>query len=145
MNHKSETTVVHRVMLAVTEVGSRLFRNQVGRAWHGKVERVVHAGAYTLVPGDVILHNARMVATGLCVGSSDLVGWTSKTVMPEMLGTQLAVFTAIEVKVPGGRIADEQYQFHDTVKKAGGISAIVDDHVKAADAVVLFRTSGIRA
>ena len=145
MNRENETSVVHRVMLAVTEVGARLFRNQVGRAWHGRVERITHSGTYPCMPGDVILHNARMVATGLCVGSSDLIGWTSKTVTPEMLGTQIAVFTAIEVKVPGGRIADEQYQFHDTVKKAGGIAAIVDNHVTAADAVVLFRTSGIRA
>lgn len=145
MNHANETTVLHRIMLAVTEVGSRLFRNQAGRAWHGKVERITRSGTYPCTPGDVILRNARMVATGLCVGSSDLIGWTSKTVTPEMLGTRIAVFTALEVKVPGvGRTSDEQFQFHDQVKQAGGIAGIVDNHITAADVVVCFRTSGIR-
>lgn len=146
MIRTGETTIVHRIMLALTEVGSRIFRNQVGKAYQGKAERITHSGTYPCNPGDVILRNARMVTTGLTVGSSDLIGWTSKTVTPEMLGTRIAVFTALEVKVPGRhRVTDEQYQFGDAVRQAGGIFAIVNDHVKAADVVVLFRTSGIRA
>lgn len=132
-------------MLALTGVGSRLFRNQVGLAWQGRATQVHTRYTTEVYPGDVVLRQARRVSTGLCVGSHDLIGWTPKTVTPEMLGTRLAVFTSIEVKLKGTKTTDQQHQFGAAVKEAGGISAIVDDHIKAADAVILFRTSGIRA
>lgn len=140
----SETTLAHRIMLALTNLGSRMFRNQVGLAYVGDVTRVKKYGAYNLAPGDIILRKARTVTTGLCVGSSDLIGWTPKTCTPEMLGTRVAIFTACEVKVEGGRVRPEQRHFGEQVQKAGGIFSIAHNELEAGDAVMLYRGSGIR-
>ena len=61
---------------------------------------------------------------GLCKGSADLIGWTSRTITEEMVGQQVAVFTSIEVKTPTGRVRPEQQQWLDAVAKAGGIAAV---------------------
>ena len=61
---------------------------------------------------------------GLARGSADLIGWTIRTVTPEMVGTQVAVFTSIEVKTPTGRVKPEQQQWLDAVQAAGGIAGV---------------------
>ena len=59
--------------------------------------------------------------------TSDLVGYTIVTVTPDMIGRELAVFTAIEVKLPDAKV-DARYKaqkkFIDQVKNHGGIAAI---------------------
>jgi hypothetical protein len=67
----------------------------------------------------------RLVKYGLGTGTSDLIGWLTVTVTPEMVGREVAVFTAIEVKMPGYRQDDhvrQQAAFIGTVKHAGGIA-----------------------
>ena len=64
------------------------------------------------------------VRYGLQPGSSDLIGWTIRTVTPEMVGQQVAVFTSIEVKTPTGRLRPEQQQWLDAVQAAGGIAGV---------------------
>lgn len=61
---------------------------------------------------------------GLAKGSADLIGWTTRTITPEMVGTQVAVFTSIEVKTPTGRLRPEQKQWLDVVQAAGGIAGV---------------------
>ena len=61
---------------------------------------------------------------GLCKGSADLIGWTTRTITEEMVGQQVAIFTSIEVKTPTGRVRPEQQQWLDAVAKAGGIAAV---------------------
>ncbi|MGE0521270.1 MAG: VRR-NUC domain-containing protein [Reyranella sp.] len=92
--------------------GVRLFRQPVAHAWVGQfVERI----------GDMVkLRNAQRIFAGLCVGSSDIVGWQSVEVTPEMVGSKLAVFTAIEVKKPRGDRREEQVAFVAAVRKDGG-------------------------
>lgn len=62
------------------------------------------------------------VRSGLCVGSSDLIGWTPVTIIEQHLGTSLAVFTAIETKSARGRVSMEQAAFIAAVCRAGGIA-----------------------
>lgn len=57
-------------------------------------------------------------------GGSDLIGFKRITVKPEHVGTDLAVFVAIEVKQKTGTIRPEQRRFLDMVKAAGGIAGI---------------------
>jgi hypothetical protein len=64
------------------------------------------------------------VRYGLQPGSSDLIGWTIRTVTPDMVGQQVAVFTSIEVKTPTGRVKPEQQQWLDAVQAAGGIAGV---------------------
>jgi hypothetical protein len=42
-----------------------------------------------------------------------------------MVGQQVAVFTALEVKTPTGKVSPAQTKFIDMVRKFGGIGAIV--------------------
>lgn len=57
-------------------------------------------------------------------GGSDLIGYRRVTVTPEMVGQDLAVFAAVEVKTPKGRVKAEQQQFVDHIRSAGGIAGI---------------------
>lgn len=66
----------------------------------------------------------RIVRYGLCKGSSDLIGYRSLVITPEMVGQRVAVFAALEVK-DKGRLTAEQAQFLDVVRRAGGIAAEV--------------------
>lgn len=65
----------------------------------------------------------RMVTFGLCKGSSDLIGWRSTAITPDMVGQRLAVFVAIEVK-DQGRPTPEQLAFIEAVRKAGGVAGV---------------------
>jgi hypothetical protein len=64
------------------------------------------------------------VRYGLQPGSSDLIGWRTVTITPDMVGQQVAVFTSIEVKTPTGRVKPEQQQWLDAVQAAGGIAGV---------------------
>lgn len=120
----TEAELLKRLMLAITGIGSRVFRNQVGHAWHGTGEAIVARWGTTvqLQPGDVVLRQARRVQAGLCVGSSDLVGWTPHTITAEDLGRTVAIFTAVEAKAERGRLSPEQANFIRAVKACGGIA-----------------------
>lgn len=104
-------------MLKLSALGNvRLFRNNTGMGWTGKkvVRRKDH----------LIIFEPRPLHAGLIVGSSDLIGYTTVTITPDMVGTKLSVFTAIEVKSDTGRATDEQKRFIDNVKKAGGFAGV---------------------
>ena len=111
------TNLMHRVMLAIGSLPwVRVFRNNTAMAWVGDATR--------LKDGSVLIRNARPLHAGLVKGSSDLVGWTSRVIQPEDVGTRVAVFTAIEVKDGTGRPDKDQRRFLDTVQAAGGISGV---------------------
>jgi hypothetical protein len=95
----------------------RLFRNNRGVAWMGKL--LQRRG------GIVTLENARPVEFGLTDGASDLIGLTQIVVTPEMVGRTLAVFTAQEVKRPGVTVPDHQERFVGFVQRFGGIAGVV--------------------
>lgn len=119
---------------------TRLWRNNVGTGWAGKIERVekwnIHA--ITLRSGDVVVRNARPLHSGLCVGSSDLIGLTSVVVTPEMVGKRIAVFSSIEVKSPTGRLSKEQSSFIELIRTLGGCAGIARN-VSDAGEILRFR------
>ena len=61
---------------------------------------------------------------GLQPGSSDLIGWRTITITPQMVGQRVAVFASIEVKSTTGRVRQEQQQWLDAVQAAGGIAGV---------------------
>ena len=99
----SEQTIQQQIRLACSSGPVRLFRNNTG----------------TLRDG-----NGRPVQFGLAKGSADLIGWSSVTITPEMVGQTVAVFTSIEVKSSTGRLRPEQQQWLDAVSAAGGIAGV---------------------
>ncbi len=94
---------------------TRLFRNNVGLGWVGKPE---------FREGILILRQFRPLHAGLCVGSADLVGWT--------VVNGVAVFTGIEMKIPGKQATKEQRAFLDTLNRMGGIGILA---TSASDAI----------
>lgn len=108
--------------------GVILFRLNSGRAW-------VAAGApKRLQDGTVCLPGGRPIALGLAlangdpvVGQSDLFGWHSIVITPEMVGRRVAVVLSIECKRPkGGRTSDDQRSWIDTIQRAGGIAGVAN-------------------
>lgn len=76
----------------------RVFRNSVGQA---------------VVKG-------RTIRYGLLKGSSDLIGWRTVRITPDMVGSTLAQFVGVEVKTATGRLRPEQKMWLEMVNEAGG-------------------------
>lgn len=116
-----ESNVLRACWLAVAR-WTRLFRLNTGQAWVGKAERLAN--------GDVLVHGGRPITIGLgmpdgkpLVGASDLIGWTTVEITPEMVGRRVAVFTGIETKESGGgHQRPDQINFVDQLRAAGGIA-----------------------
>lgn len=87
----SESVLMREIMKAATPY-ARLFRNNTGR---------------------LPLGDGKWLNYGLCVGSSDLIGWSEN-----------GHFVAVEVKGPKGKLTKEQSNFIDEVNKAGGIGIV---------------------
>lgn len=110
----TETDILQQIRLAVgRKPDLRLFRNNCGMLYDA---------------------TGRPVRYGVGQpGGSDLIGWRTVTIRPEMVGQQVAVFTAAEVKVPGWKPRnpadrerfDQQMHFIDCVLRAGGIAGVV--------------------
>jgi hypothetical protein len=97
-----ELAVQNDIRLAAGRGDTRLFRNNTGALKDP---------------------NGRLVRYGLCKGSSDLIGYRTVTITPDMVGQQLAVFAAIEVKDRGAP-TPEQLHFIAQVKAAGGLAGV---------------------
>jgi hypothetical protein len=79
------------------------------------------------------MYDPRPIDAGLVEGSSDLIGWTTVTVTPEMVGQKLAIFTAIEVKKNiKSVVSAKQLNFLTVIKNAGGIAGLARDPEEAA-------------
>jgi hypothetical protein len=113
MDKVKETSVVQECRLVASECQTILHRNNRG-AFKDETGRFVRFGV-----GDP--------------GGSDLLGWKSVTITPEMVGKKIAVFTALECKIPGWKPSgaaqikhyNEQLNFINAVKDAGGIAGFV--------------------
>lgn len=99
----SESSLLRAILIRASALGMRLFRNQVGK--------------YQLPDG-------RWITSGLCVGSSDLIGWTPVVITQAMVGRTIAVFTAIETKAAKKHPTKEQEQFLSVVASAGGLASV---------------------
>ena len=105
-----ESDISRGIRIALSLLGARVFVNTVG--------------LFETVDG-------RIIHAGLCVGSSDLIGWTHD-----------GRFLAIEVKIPGGKSKtnkkrlEGQKNFIYQVNRSGGVAFFADS---ADEAVRLYR------
>lgn len=131
-----ENNVMRMVWGAVAHLGCRLFRLNTGRAW---MSNLGPKGVVQMTDGSVVIHAARSIAIGYATpdgkslnGASDLQGWTSIVVTPELVGRRIAVFTAIETKnSKGGTKLAEQKNFIEQICKAGGIAGFASSPAQA--------------
>jgi len=113
---KQESNIQNTIRLNVPK-NARLFRNNVVRGYQGKAKR--HTDGTT-----VTIEHARIIDAGLCKGSSDLIGFTSIEITPDMVGQKIAVFTAVEVKTKTGKPSTEQLNFIKLIRTFGGRAGI---------------------
>lgn len=99
-----ETTILQQCRIAAHKYGLQLFRNNCGSLEDKK---------------------GRWVQFGLAKGSGDLIGYKSVVITPEMVGKKLAIFTSVEVKVPGKKLTPAQENWMREVRRAGGIADVV--------------------
>ena len=100
-----EARIQREIMLALSEAGCLVWRNNTGQAWQGKQVHKSH--------DQITLAGCRPVNFGLMVGSADLIG-----VSPG------GKFLAVEAKAPSGRVSDAQCRFLLAVNRAGGIGFV---------------------
>lgn len=103
---KNETELMKHIQLSLTKAGCTVFRNETAGAWVGKLSHRER--------GMVVLDYPQRLQAGLCVGSSDLIGWTDD-----------GRFLAVEVKFGRGRPTDQQSKFVEAVNRAGGVAGVV--------------------
>ncbi|MFZ9952569.1 MAG: VRR-NUC domain-containing protein [Vulcanococcus sp.] len=117
----TEHEIQQRILIACGSGNARLWRNNVGTGWAGQTQQVTLANrntiGQTLQPGDVIVRRGRPLHAGLCVGSSDLIGY-------RQIGG-VAQFVALEVKSATGQPSPEQSRFLDHILSAGGCAGVV--------------------
>lgn len=80
-----------------------------------------------------------VVRYGLGVGTSDLIGWTPVTITKDMVGKQVAVFTALEGKRGRGRLTKAQEAFIDLVHRVGGFTGVFRTPEHAVDQIYTSR------
>lgn len=115
-----ETIFQREVLLEASKQGFTLFRNNVGKAYVGG--KVVNRDN-----GLIVLQGAQLMPYGLCVGSSDLIGYRTVTITPEMVGQTIAQFVAFELKTEQGRASKEQKTFVNNARKAGALALFLRD------------------
>lgn len=114
-----ETVLQQNIRLALGQHSDlRLFRNETGR-----------------LPDP---RTGKWIRFGLAKGSSDLIGFKTIKVTPEMIGKDLAVFTSIEVKTNTGQLSEYQHNWLQAVKKAGGITGVARN---VGDALKILKVS----
>lgn len=93
----------------------------MGTGWAGPATKVtsgnLRAVAQGLRPGDVVIRGGRPLHAGLCIGSSDLIGYRT-------IGG-IAQFVALEVKSTTGRVTAQQEQFLNQIQAGGGCAGVV--------------------
>lgn len=114
MPTNAETKIQSSILKALNKIpGIKLYRNNVGK---------------------VDLGGGRLMQVGLCNGSSDLIGYQSVTITPDMVGQKAALFISLEIKTATGRLTDHQKLWLEKVDSAGGRAGVarnLDDALKA--------------
>ena len=113
----NEMDILKKILLHCTRMGARLFRCNTGTGWVG-------TNQYRMPDGSLVLKNPVPFRSGLVGGGSDLIGWKSVEITPDMVGRKVAVFHAIEVKAKRGIVSEDQKVFIANVKAAGGIIGV---------------------
>ncbi|MGB1271928.1 MAG: VRR-NUC domain-containing protein [Endozoicomonas sp.] len=131
-----ENDITKKIQIALSAIHSRLFRNNTGTGWVGKKENRQNG---------IFIENPRPLKAGLHPGSSDLIGWTVKEITPDMVGSEVAIFTAIEVKSPGGRLSQKQILFIKRVREDGGLAFKAESDQEAMEKLTTQLNESYRA
>lgn len=106
---RSEKAVSAEVACAVTSLGGRIGRNNVGIAVYMSEKGKPYTVTYGVF-GE---------------GAADWIGLIPVTITPDMVGREVGVFLGIETKrTRGGRVSEKQRNFAEQITALGGIAII---------------------
>ena len=117
----TESSLYPQIMEAFSRGPTRVFRQNAGVAWQGKI--------IDQSPSRLVLAFPRAIRLG-CPGMADLGGLTSVVITPDMIGQRLGVDIQIEAKSRIGRASPEQLAYIATMQSLGaraGIARSVED------------------
>lgn len=117
-----EADFMRSLQILASKLGARLFRQNTGQAWVGNARHFSRSEMVRVEPGDVVIRKARPFHAGF-TGMSDLGGWTPVAVTADMVGSTVAIYTQVEVKL-GTKATKEQTAWIDAVRKAGGRAGV---------------------
>ena len=131
----TEQDLIKQIRESISKLGARLFRNNTAQGWVGRAQVVSYTTTVRVSQGDVIIRNARPLYAGLCVGSSDLLGWAPVKIEEHHIGETMAVFTAIEVKCGSTRTTSDQANFLRVVREHGGFAGVARNVDEAIEVI----------
>lgn len=118
-------------MLALSNIGTKIFSNAVGVGWLGKLA----AGGRD---GGIFLKCAHRIKFGLFKGSHDKIGFHPMVIKPHHVGRTIGVFVSMEIKRPGQKLRPEQEVWYQVCEQSGCIVAMVTCPEDAVTAVERF-------
>lgn len=124
-----ETPIVRDIQAELSRGDVRLWRNNRGKAWQGKISHLQN--------GSILIEHPRCIDFGLCDGAGDLIGYRSMVVTPDMVGVRVALIVTGEVKSEHGRMRAAQDAFRFLIDGAGGISFVARNVDEARRGIML--------
>jgi len=110
-----ESDIQNQILIALSQNGTVAFRINAGSFWAGEI--------ISNKDNMMLLKNPRKIQ-GAPEGTSDIIGVTSVIVTPQMVGSRVGVFTAIEVKKPGENPKANQKNFLSRMRDMGAIAGV---------------------
>lgn len=117
-----ESNIFKACQIRASKLKARIWRQNSGLSWAGKVQRIEKAGEYHLEAGCIIIRRPQAIMAGF-PGISDGGGYCMVTVTPDMVGQSLPVVLQVETKADGA-VTDEQRKFIAHVRSVGGRAGI---------------------
>jgi hypothetical protein len=125
----TESALYPQIMQAFSRGNTRIFRQNAGTAWQGKI--------IEQTPSRLVLAYPRAIRLG-SPGQSDLGGITSVVITPEMVGQLIGVDVQIECKFGTGPATAEQNAYIQTIRALGGRAGIARSVEDAARIIAGF-------
>jgi len=136
---QQETNISHKTELAASKLGFAMHRNNTGVFYAIKDHGFKRNQAFV----NLLNKFFRRVQAGLGKGTSDLIGWRTVEITPDMVGKRIAIFAALEIKTDKGRASPEQINFVKQVRAEGGIAEFVKGDEGVEDLVTKYQDSNV--
>jgi hypothetical protein len=125
---------IKRRLAAIDTERERLFRFNAGMGWTGlqikkiyDLDKIVQMFRHQKEIPDFLLLTEPRPFHGAPTGFSDLAGWQTIEITPDMIGQKIAVWKSVEVKTKKyHKLSPAQEKFRDLVRRMGGIYEV--DH-----------------
>lgn len=122
-----EHDIQNLIRLHISKYGlATLFRGNVGQAFTGNKNDIIKK-----TDGTVVIKNARTFRSGLPVGWPDLFGFRLIEITPDMVGKEMPIFCAIEVKKPGKHPTEVQENCLSYLKNNGCLAGVATSSEEA--------------